>query len=290
MATAKEIRGKISSVKSTQKITRAMELVAASKLRKSQQRMALSKPYATKIQQIIGHLACSSAEYKHPFLQKREKITRVGYIVVSSDRGLCGPLNTSLFRQVLAHIKTQEQANAGIDVCPIGTKALALFKRTKHPIVAHADHLGDKPSIADLIGVVKVMLTAFIEGKIDAVYLCGNRFINTMTLEPYVQALLPLAPTQDTSVAHHHWDYLYEPDAKTLLDALLNRYIESQVYQAVIENIACEQAARMVAMKSATDNAANIISDLQLVYNKARQAAITSELSEIVAGAAAVQN
>lgn len=290
MATAKEIRGKISSVKSTQKITRAMELVAASKLRKSQQRMALSKPYATKIQQIIGHLAGSSTEYKHPFLQKREKISRVGYVIVSSDRGLCGPLNTALFRQILTHMRVQEQANVSIDLCPIGSKAMAFFKRTQHTIVGHADHLGDQPAIADLIGVVKTMLTAFTQGKIDAVYLCANRFINTMKLEPYVHPLLPLEPTEDSSVADHHWDYLYEPDAKALLDMLLNRYIESQVYQAVIENIACEQAARMVAMKSATDNAANIISDLQLVYNKARQAAITSELSEIVAGAAAVQS
>lgn len=291
MATAKEIRGKIGSVKSTQKITRAMELVAASKLRKSQHRMVLSKPYATKIQQIIGHLAYSHAEYKHPFLQERgEKLERVGYIVVSSDRGLCGPLNSALFRNVLSHMKDLEaqHPNLEIDVCPIGGKALGLFKRIKTNIIAHADHLGDKPDLADLIGVVKTLLTAFSQGKLDAVYLCGNKFINTMKLEPYVQQLLPLEKDEDKSL-DYHWDYLYEPDAKQLLDALLKRYIESQVYQAVIENIACEQAARMVAMKSATDNAGQIIDDLQLVYNKARQTAITQELSEIVAGAAAVQ-
>lgn len=288
MATAKEIRGKISSIKSTQKITRAMELVAASKLRKSQNRMALSKPYATKIKQIIGHLAHSSAEYKHPFLQKRDEIKRIGYIVVSSDRGLCGPLNSALFRKVLAHMTAQEKSGVEIDVCPIGGKAMALFKRVKSNVIAYADHLGDKPDLADLIGVVTTMLNAFSEGKLDAIYICANDFINTMKLEPYVNQLLPLEADENEKL-EHHWDYLYEPDAKQLLDALLRRYIESQVYQAVIENNACEQAARMVAMKSATDNAGQIIDDLQLVYNKARQAAITQELSEIVSGAAAVQ-
>jgi F-type H+-transporting ATPase subunit gamma len=289
MATAKEIRGKIGSIKSTQKITRAMELVAASKLKKSQQRMVLSKPYATKILQIIGHLARSSAEYKHPFLQKRDKIERVGYIVVSSDRGLCGGLNAVLFRKTLRHMKDLESQGIVVDVCPIGSKAVNLFKRVDNTVVAQASHLGDKPEVPDLIGVVKTLLDAFSDGKIDALYLCGNRFINTMKLDPYVQQLLPLEQDEDETLSHH-WDYLYEPDAKELLDKLLRRYVESQVYQAVIENIACEQAARMVAMKSATDNAGSIIEDLQLVYNKARQAAITSEISEIVAGADAVSD
>ena len=287
MATAKEIRGKIGSVKSTQKITRAMELVAASKLRKSQQRMTLSKPYANKILQIIGHLAHSNAEYKHPFLKKSEEVKRAGYIVVSSDRGLCGPLNVVLFRKVLGLMKTQEKQEVKVDVCPIGSKALNLFKKVDNDIVAQADHLGDSPQLTDLIGVVKTMLDEFEAGKLDVLYICANKFVNTMTLEPYVQQLLPLVPNKDDRL-EHHWDYIYEPDAKELLDILLRRYVESQVYQAVVENIACEQAARMVAMKSASDNAGQIIDDLQLAYNKARQAAITKELSEIVAGADAV--
>jgi F-type H+-transporting ATPase subunit gamma len=287
MSTAKEIRGKISSVKSTQKITRAMELVAASKLRKSQQRMKLSKPYANKILQIIGHLAHGHTEYKHPFLQKRDVIKRVAYIVISSDRGLCGGLNTSLFRKTLAHMKAQEQKGIVVDVCPIGSKALSLFKRIENKMVAQADHLGDQPKLADLIGVVKTLLDAFEAGDLDALYICANDYINTMKLDPYVQQLLPVVPSEEKQL-DHYWDYIYEPDAKELLDKLLRRYVESQVYQAVIENIACEQAARMVAMKSATDNAGDIINDLQLVYNKARQAAITREISEIVSGADAV--
>lgn len=287
MSTAKEIRGKISSVKSTQKITRAMELVAASKLRKSQQRMALSKPYATKILKIIGHLAQSNAEYKHPFLKKTETVQRAGYIVISSDRGLCGPLNVVLFRKILGHMKAHEEQGVSVEVCPVGSKALNLFKKLDNKILAQADHLGDSPELKDLIGVVKTMLDEFESGKLDVLYICANKFINTMKLEPYVQQLLPLVPSKDESLSHH-WDYIYEPDAKELLDVLLRRYVESQVYQAVVENIACEQAARMVAMKSATDNAGTIINDLQLVYNKARQAAITNELSEIVAGADSV--
>ena len=287
MATAKEIRGKISSIKSTQKITSAMELVAASKLRKCQQRMSLSKPYATKIMQIMSHLANSTPEYRHPFLEKREKMTRVGYIVVSSDRGLCGPLNSALFRSVLLDMKQKEEQGVVVDVCPVGVKAVQLFKRLKTSIVAEASHLGEKPEISQLIGVIKIFLDKYAHGEIDGLYICANDFVNTMKQQPYISTLLPIAPTHDAGLKHH-WDYLYEPDAKTLLDYLLRRYIESQVYQAVIENVACEQAARMVAMKSATDNAGEIISDLQLMYNKARQSAITQEISEIVAGAAAV--
>ncbi len=287
MATAKEIRGKISSVKSTQKITRAMELVAASKLRKCQQRMSLSKPYATKIRQIIQHLAESSPEYRHPFLNKTEKLQRVGYIVISSDRGLCGPLNSALFRSVLSDMRDKEQQGVEIEVCPIGTKAVQLFKRVNARIKAQASHLGEKPLMSELIGVVKTFLDEFAEGKLDAVYICANDFVNTMKQQPYISTLLPIV-AEENSGDKHHWDYIYEPDAKTLLDYLLRRYIESQVYQSVIENVACEQAARMVAMKSATDNAGEIINDLQLVYNKARQAAITQEISEIVSGAAAV--
>lgn len=287
MAAAKEIRRKISSIKSTQKITRAMELVAASKLKKCQQRMSLSKPYATKIRQIISHLADSNTEYRHPFLEKREKIQRVGYIVVSSDRGLCGPLNSALFRSVLLDMKEKEQQGIEIDVCPIGTKAVQLFKRINSRIVAQASHLGEKPAMSELIGVIKTLLDEFAAGKIDALYICANDFVNTMKQQPYIETLLPVV-AEENSTLKHHWDYLYEPEAKTLLDYLLRRYVESQVYQGVIENVACEQAARMVAMKSATDNAGEIINDLQLVYNKARQAAITQEISEIVAGADAV--
>lgn len=292
MATAKEIRGKIGSVKNTQKITRAMELVAASKLRKCQHRMTLSKPYANKIRQIISHLAESSPEYRHPFLAPNslanEKVLkRVGYIVVSSDRGLCGALNSSLFRSVLSDIKEKEQQGIEIEVCPIGTKAIQLFKRIRLTIKAQANHLGEQPAMSDLIGVIKTFLDEFSLGKMDAVYICANDFVNTMKQQPYISTLLPIAP-QEVTQSKTHWDYIYEPDAKTLLDYLLKRYIESQVYQAVIENVACEQAARMVAMKSATDNAGEIINALQLVYNKARQAAITQEISEIVAGADAI--
>ena len=287
MAAAKEIRRKISSIKSTQKITRAMELVAASKLKKCQQRMSLSKPYATKIRQIISHLADSNTEYKHPFLQKRTSLKRVGYLVISSDRGLCGPLNSALFRSVLLDMKEKEQQGIEVDVCPIGIKAVQLFKRINSRIVAQASHLGEKPAMSELIGVIKTLLDEFAAGKIDALYICANDFVNTMKQQPYIETLLPVV-AEENSTLKHHWDYLYEPEAKTLLDYLLRRYVESQVYQGVIENVACEQAARMVAMKSATDNAGEIINDLQLVYNKARQAAITQEISEIVAGADAV--
>ena len=289
MASAKEIKSKISSVKNTQKITHAMELVAASKLRKSQDRMQTSKPYAEKIQQVISHLALSHSEYKHPFLLQTSEHKRVGFIVVSSDRGLCGGLNVSLFKQVLQAIKAQEDKGVVVDVCTIGNKAQTFFKSLSNTVVAKASQLGDAPKISDLIGVVKVLLDAFTEGQIDHLYICANQFASTMEQKPFVRQLLPLEPSREETLKHH-WDYLYEPEAKYLLDVLLRRYVESQVYQAVVENAACEQAARMVAMKNATDNAGQIIDDLNLVYNKARQAAITREISEIVSGADAVQS
>jgi F-type H+-transporting ATPase subunit gamma len=289
MASSKEIKGKISSVKSTQKITRAMELVAASKLRKSQERMQTSKPYATKILQVISHLALSNSEYRHPFMNARDEIKRVGFIVISSDRGLCGGLNAALFKTVLKEMKVHEDKGIEVDICSVGTKAEGFFKRLDNKVVAKAARLGDAPKAADLIGVVKVILDSFEEGKIDALYICANKFVNTMVQKPFVQQLLPLEASDDQNLSHH-WDYLYEPDAKVLLDMLLKRYVESQVYQSVIENIASEQAARMVAMKSATDNAGQVIEDLNRAYNKARQAAITSEISEIVSGADAVSD
>jgi F-type H+-transporting ATPase subunit gamma len=288
MSQAKEIRTKIGSIKSTQKITRAMELVAASKMRRAQDRMATSKPYATKIREVISHVAASHSEYAHPFLQARPETKRVGYIIISSDRGLCGGLNINLFRAVMQDIKPWMEKDVEIDYCLIGRKAESFFRRHGGNVVAMADHLGDAPEVADLIGIVKVMLDHYTEGKIDALYIVGNEFVNTMSQKPFVNQLLPLEP--DESEKQGHWDYIYEPDsARELLDMLLRRYIESQVYQAVVENIACFQAAQMVAMKSATDNAGELIDDLQLVYNKARQASITAEISEIVGGAAAIE-
>jgi F-type H+-transporting ATPase subunit gamma len=287
MTVAKEVRTKIRSIKNTQKITRAMEMVAASKMRKAQDRMLKAQPYARKILEVIGHLAKGHPEYRHPYLQARE-IKRVGFIVVTTDRGLCGGLNANLLKSSLQHIKKWKDAGAEINLCLVGTKAESFFKRVGGKVLGQADHLGDAPKLADLVGVVKVMLTAYIENKIDALFLCSNEFVNTMKQEPMVQQVLPIVPSTDEKL-HHYWDYIYEPDnAKELLDKLLTRYIESQVYRSVIENIACEQAARMVAMKNATDNAAELINDLQLVYHKARQAAITRELTEIVAGAAVV--
>lgn len=287
MAVAKEIRTKIRSIKNTQKITRAMEMVAASKMRKAQDRMQRAQPYAKKILQVIGHLAVGHPEYRHPFLDKRE-IKKVGFIIVTTDRGLCGGLNANLLKKALRSIKEWKDQGAEINLCLIGTKAEAFFKRVGGRVLAHADHLGDAPGITDLVGVVKVMLDAYTDNKIDALYLCSNEFINTMRQDPMAQQLLPVVPTTDADL-HHYWDYIYEPDnAKELLDKLLTRYIESQVYRGVIENIGCEQAARMIAMKSATDNASELIGDLELAYHKARQAAITRELTEIVAGAAVV--
>jgi len=287
MAGSKEIRGKIASVKNTQKITRAMEMVAASKMRKAQDRMRKSRPYADKIHQVIGHLAHAHPEYTHPYMVSRD-VSRVGVIVVSSDRGLCGGLNTNLFKATLDQMKKWEKAGVELDLCTIGNKAGGFFKRVGGNIIAQAAHLGDAPSLEDLIGTVKVMLDDYDEGKIDQLYIIYNRFVNTMTQKPIVQQLLPVAADEEQEQLQHHWDYIYEPEAQEVLDGLLQRYIESLVYQGVVENIACEQAARMVAMKSASDNAGNLIGELQLAYNKARQAAITQEISEIVGGAAAV--
>jgi len=286
MAGTKEIRTKIASVKSTQKITSAMQLVAASKMRKAQERMTASKPYSEKIRQVVSHLATSNPEYRHIYMENRE-VSRVGIIVISSDRGLCGGLNINLFKRTVALSKEWSEKGAEIDLCLVGNKAQSFFKAVGGNAVASVSGLGDQPSVEDLIGSVKVMLNAFDEGKIDRLFLVYNEFINTMTQSPQALQLLPLQ-AGDTGERKGPWDYIYEPEAKEILDMLLIRYVESQVYQGVVENNACEQAARMVAMKSATDNAGELIDDLELIYNKARQAAITQELSEIVSGAAAV--
>ncbi|MDX2164817.1 MAG: F0F1 ATP synthase subunit gamma [Gammaproteobacteria bacterium] len=286
MAIAKEIRTKIRSIKNTQKITRAMEMVAASKMRKAQERMFHARPYAIKIRKVIGHLAKSHPEYHHPFLVARD-IRRVGFIIVTSDRGLCGGLNMNLFKATVMEMKEWRDKGCEISLCLIGSKAENFFKRHGGKVLAMTSKLGDAPTANSLVGAVKVMLDAYKENKIDALFLISNEFINSMTQRPRSLQLLPLLPTESPEIGKH-WDYIYEPDAPELLDALLENYIESQVYQGVIENIACEQAARMVAMKSASDNAGELINDLQLVYNKARQAAITQELAEIVGGAAAV--
>ena len=286
MAGTKEIRTKIASVKSTQKITSAMQLVAASKMRKAQERMTASKPYSEKIRQVVSHLATSNPEYRHIYMENRE-VSRVGIIVISSDRGLCGGLNINLFKRTVALSKEWSEKGAEIDLCLVGNKAQSFFKAVGGNAVASVSGLGDQPSVEDLIGSVKVMLNAFDEGKIDRLFLVYNEFINTMTQSPQALQLLPLQ-AGDTGERKGPWDYIYEPEAKEILDMLLIRYVESQVYQGVVENNACEQAARMVAMKSATDNAGELIDDLELVYNKARQAAITQELSEIVSGASAV--
>ena len=286
MAGAKEIRGKISSIKSTQKITSAMEKVAVSKMRKAQQRMATSRPYAERIRQVIGHLANANPEYRHPFMQERE-VKRVGYIVVSTDRGLCGGLNTNLFKALVTNMQEWRDRNVETELCVIGSKGAAFFRSYGGNVVAAISNLGEQPALNDLIGSVKVMLDGYNEGRIDRLYLVSNEFVNTMVQKPKVEQLIPLVPS-DTAELQERWDYVYEPDAQGLLDGLLTRYIESQVYQAVVENSASEQAARMIAMKNATDNAGDIIDSLQLIYNKARQAAITQEISEIVGGAAAV--
>ena len=286
MAVGKEVKTKISSIKSTQKLTSAMEMVAASKMRRAQERRALGKPYADRIRSVVGQIARAVSEYKHVYMEQRE-VKRVGYIIISTDRGLCGGLNTNLFKQAMKSMKGWSDKEVSNDLCVIGNKAAAFFGSFGGNIVATTKDLGDTPTANDLIGGVKVMLDAYEEGKIDQLLLVSNVFVNTMTQAPVVEQLLPLKPAEDEKLTHH-WDYLYEPDAKELLDGLLVRYIESQVYQAVVENKACEQAARMIAMKSATDNAGDLVKELQLLYNKARQAAITQELSEIVSGAAAV--
>ncbi|MFK5970196.1 MAG: F0F1 ATP synthase subunit gamma [Candidatus Marithrix sp.] len=287
MATGKEIRTKISSIKSTQKITRAMEMVAASKMRKAQDRMRKSRPYADKMREVIGHLAHAHPEYKHHYMINRE-VKRVGIIIISSDRGLCGGLNNNLFRTTVTSLKEWDEANINIDMCTIGSKASGFFRRLGGNIIAQSEHLGDSPTLESLIGAVKVMLDDFDGGKIDQLFVIYNHFVNTMIQKPMVRQLLPISADIEDEQLKHHWDYIYEPESKEVLDALLTRYIESLVYQSVVENAACEQAARMVAMKSASDNATDLIDELQLAYNKARQAAITQELSEIVAGAAAI--
>ena len=286
MAGAKEIRGKIASIRNTQKITSAMEKVAVSKMRKAQQRMAASRPYAERIRQVIGHLANANPEYRHPFMQERET-KRVGYIVVSTDRGLAGGLNTNLFKALVQHMKDWRDRNVETELCVIGSKGAAFFRAYGGNVVAAINGLGEKPALSDLIGSVKVMLDGYNEGRIDRLYLVSNEFVNTMVQKPTVEQLIPLVPT-DKAELKGQWDYVYEPDARELLDGLLVRYIESQVYQAVVENNASEQAARMIAMKNATDNAGDLIKNLQLIYNKARQSAITQEISEIVGGASAV--
>ena len=293
MAIGKEIRTKISSIQSTQKITSAMEMVAASKMRRAQERMAVGKPYARRMRAVAGHLAGAHAEYRHKFMAERA-VKRVGYIVVSTDRGLCGGLNINLFKAVVRDMKARHDAGAEIDLCLVGAKAAAFFGGLGGNIVAAARGLGEEPALGELIGTVKIMLDAFGDEKIDRLFLAGNDFVNTMTQNPVVEQLLPIAPDQaaddETSGngRKRYWDYIYEPDARDLVEGLLARYIESLVYQAVVENGACEQAARMLAMKNATENAGELIDNLQLVYNKARQAAITQELSEIVGGAAAI--
>ncbi|MDH4275390.1 MAG: F0F1 ATP synthase subunit gamma [Gammaproteobacteria bacterium] len=287
MAVGKEIRVKIKSIKNTQKITRAMEMVAASKMRRAQERMQATRPYAAKIRTVIRHLAHAHPEYKPAYLVERPA-RRVGFILVTTDRGLCGGLNTNLLKLALGSFREWRNKNIPVDVCAIGAKGAAFFRRVGGNVTSHVSHLGDAPKLADLLGTIKVMLDAYDNGEIDRLYLVSNEFVNTMTQQPKVEQLLPIVVEAQDEKLKHNWDYLYEPDAREVIPGLLTRYIESLVYQAVVENNACEQSARMVAMKAASDNAGDLIGDLQLVYNKARQAAITKELSEIVAGAAAV--
>jgi F-type H+-transporting ATPase subunit gamma len=287
MAGAKEIRNKIGSISNTQKITSAMEMVAASKMRKAQDLMAASRPYAETMRRVIGHLAEGSLEYKHSYLEVRE-VKRVGYIVISTDRGLCGGLNINLFKKTLADMSAWSDKGVEIDLGLIGAKASTFFANIGGNVVAKAANLGEKPVLDDLIGSVRVMLDAYDNGQLDRLYVVYNKFVNTMTQEPTIDQLLPLPAAEDNTLPKHGWDYLYEGEPAELLTQLLVRFIESQVYQGVVENGASEQAARMLAMKSATDNASDLIDELQLIFNKARQTAITQELSEICAGAAAV--
>jgi F-type H+-transporting ATPase subunit gamma len=286
MPGTKEIRTKIASVKSTQKITKAMQMVATSKMRRAQDRMKLARPYAQKMRNVIGHLTEANPDYRHPFLVTREP-KAIGIIVISTDRGLAGGLNANIFKQTLYLMREWQQKGAQVSLCIIGSKGLAFFKRLGVPILANVSGLGDKPHVKDLIGTVKVMLDAYRDGQLDRLFLVNAQFVNTMTQKPTVEQLLPIEAV-DTEGLQEHWDYIYEPDAAEILDGLLMRYIESQVYRGAVENVASEMAARMVAMKAASDNAGKLIGELQLVYNKARQAAITKELSEIVGGAAAV--
>lgn len=287
MSGSREIVGQIKSVKNTRKVTRALEMVSASKIRKAQDRMQASRPYARMIRQVIGHLAHANPEYKHPFTQAHDLVRRVGYVIVSSDRGLCGGLNNNLFRQLLGRFRKHQEAGQEVSLVLIGRKAQQFFKRIKIEIIGTAQDLGEQPQLERLIGTIKIMLDGYRDGSIDELHLCYNDFINTMTQQVRVDSLLPL-PASSGEPMLQYWDYLYEPGPESLLDDLLVRYIESLIYNAVLENLASEQAARMVAMKSASDNASDLIDDLNLAYNKARQAAITQEISEIVSGAAAV--
>ena len=289
MSNEKEIRSKIRSVKNMQKITSAMEMVAASKIRKAQQQMEESRPYAERIRRVIGHLGAANPEYKHPFTVERP-VKRVGFIVISTDRGLCGGLNVNLFKRVIGELAHWKNEDVEVDLALVGAKAVQFFRRLGGNVVGTATHLGDRPQVNDLIGSIKIMLDAYSEGQIDRLFLAHNEFVSTMSQKPEVKTLLPSSAIDlgTEEVPLEHWDYIYEPDAVELLDDVLMRYIESQVYRGAVENFACEMAAKMIAMKSATDNAGDIIDNLQLVYNKARQAAITQEISEIVGGAAAV--
>jgi F-type H+-transporting ATPase subunit gamma len=286
VASGKEIRGKIASVKSTQKITKAMEMVAASKLRRTQQKMAASRPYAERIRTVIGHLSEANPDYRSPYLVKRD-IKRVGYIVISTDRGLCGGLNVNTFRAVIADLRKWQQQGIEADLCLIGAKGIAYFRRLKVNVVAATSHIGEVPKVQDLVGGITAMTDAYKKGTIDRLFLVHSVFVNTMSQQPTISTLLPVEPI-DKEALQEHWDYIYEPDAGALLDGVLDRYIESQVYRGAVENVACEMASKMVAMKAATDNAGKFIEQLQLQYNKARQAAITREIAEIVGGAAAV--
>lgn len=287
MAGTKEIRNQIRSVRNTQKITKAMEMVAASKMRKAQDQMNATRPYAQRMRQVIGHLAAASPDYRHPFLLPREPVNRVGILFVSTDRGLCGGLNINLFKTVLGELRRWDAQGVAVDLAILGGKGVSFFRRLGGAIVAQQTGLGDRPHLDQVIGTIKVMLDAYRDGQIDRLLLVRNEFVNTMTQKPVVQQVLPVEPVRESEMLQN-WDYLYEPSPEALLDDVLVRYVESQIYQAVVENIACEMAARMVAMKSASDNAGEVITSLTLVYNKARQAAITQELAEIVAGAAAV--
>ncbi len=286
MAGLKEIRSQIGSIQNTKKITKAMEMVAASKMRRARERMDASRPYAEKMRQVVSHVANGHLEYQHSFVQERDTVKRVGYIIISTDRGLCGGLNTNLFKTALQSISEWKEKNIEVDIAVFGSKALAAFKR--FGIVAETTGLGDRPGVNDMLGTIKVMLDAYEDGRIDRLFLVENEFVNSMTQTPRVTQMVPVVAA-DLDDMKYHWDYLYEPDSKEVIDALMTRYIESIVYQGVVENIACEMSARMIAMKSATDNAGDMIDKLKLVYNKARQAAITQEISEIVSGAAAVE-
>ena len=286
MAGGKEIKTKITSVQNTQKITKAMEMVAASKMRRAQDQMLATRPYAAKIATVVGHVASSHPEYKHPFLIERP-IKRAGIIAISTDRGLCGGLNTNVFKRSLNKIGELDEQGIEMEVVTFGGKALSFYKRIGAKVVAEASHIGDRPEMSAIIGPVQALLKSYSDGDIDAIFLISNEFVNTMTQEPKITQLVPVLPSEEKELKHY-WDYIYEPDSKEVLDNVLDRYIESLVYQAVVENVACEMAARMLAMKNATDNAGDMIAELQLIYNRERQASITQEISEIVGGAAAV--